>query len=66
MSYYLKTHGGVSSAARKEMLHTSVLFTGTENFALSTIHISITIVLYTQVFYLQELKTLHFQPFISL
>ena len=38
---YIKTHGRVS-AAKKDMRHTSVLFTGTAKSPFSTPHISIT------------------------
>ena len=37
----IKTHGHVS-AAKKDMRHTSVLFTGTAKSLFSTLHISIT------------------------
>ena len=40
-SYYIKVYGHVS-AAKKDMLHSSVLFTGTANLPFSTPCISVT------------------------
>ena len=71
----IKTHGRVS-AAKEVMWHTSVLFTGTAKSPFSTPHISIlrhTVVCQrprkscgTQVSYLQEPLSHHFQHLISL
>ena len=55
--FSIKTHGQVS-VARKDVLHTSVLFTGTSNLRFSTPCVSVTAGLICT-------KFMHFMPFIS-